>query len=116
MAGKKLSGAGVLEPVAPEEFLKFKAQLGMTPATNFYTRWAKWFCADRATRTISPLSSITVPEYVQQRIAENNLESLREAVRRYVCISASLQYWMHFAISAMRSDPGGTGYSNSIVA
>ena len=30
--------------------------------------------------------------------------------------SASLQYWMHFAISAMRSDPGGTGYSNSIVA
>ena len=30
--------------------------------------------------------------------------------------SAFLQYWMHFAISAMRSDPAGTGYSNSIVA
>ena len=36
--------------------------------------------ADRATRTISPFSSVTVPEYVQRRIAENTLESLQEAV------------------------------------
>ncbi len=34
---------------------------------------------------------------------------------RYVS-SASLQYWRHFAHSVMRSDPAGTGYSNSIVA
>ena len=30
--------------------------------------------------------------------------------------SAFLQYSTHFAISIIRSDPGGTGYSNSIVA
>jgi hypothetical protein len=33
----------------------------------------------RATRTISAFSKITVPEYVQHRIEENTLESLREA-------------------------------------
>src|SRR5205823_10700561 len=30
--------------------------------------------------------------------------------------SAARQYWTHLAISTMREDPGGTGYSNSIVA
>ena len=48
--------------------------------TNYSIRWAKWFCGDRSTRTISPLSSITVPEYVNRRIVENTVESLREAV------------------------------------
>src|SRR5207249_3403296 len=70
IGGKRLTGAAVLESVAPEEFLKLKEQFMVSPATNFYTRWARWFCADRATRTISPLSSITVPEYVQQRLEE----------------------------------------------
>lgn len=60
--------------------MKLKEQLSAAPATNYYSRWAKWFLADRSTRTISPFSSITVPEYVQRRIEENTLESLREAI------------------------------------
>jgi len=80
VAGKRLTGTAVLEPVPREEFLRLKEQLIMAPATNFYTRWAKWFCANRATRTISPLSRITVPEYLQRRINEDTLESLREAI------------------------------------
>jgi dipeptidyl aminopeptidase/acylaminoacyl peptidase len=81
VAGQRLSGAAVLEPVEAESFLKLKEQLNVSPGTNFYSRWAKWFCADRATRTISPLSSITVPEYIQRRIEENTFDSLQEAVR-----------------------------------
>jgi hypothetical protein len=81
VAGKRLSGTGVLEPVAPEEFLKLKEQLMRSTETNYYAQWARWFCSDRSTRTISPLSSITVPEYIQRRIQENSLESLHEAVR-----------------------------------
>ena len=46
-----------------------------------FTRWAQWFGADRGTRAISPLSSVTVSGYVQRRIEENTLESLQEAVR-----------------------------------
>ena len=32
------------------------------------------------------------------------------------CANASRQNWIDLAISVMRSDPAGTGYSNSIVA
>ncbi|HAB19257.1 MAG TPA: hypothetical protein DCE44_22870 [Verrucomicrobiales bacterium] len=49
--------------------------------TNFYTRIAQWIQADPATRTISPMATVTVPEYVRDRIEENLLPSLREAVR-----------------------------------
>jgi WD40 repeat protein len=81
VGGRRLTGASVLEFVAAEEFLKLTDQLRTAPATNYYARWAKWFLADRTTRTISPLSSITVPDYIQRRIEENTLESLNEAVR-----------------------------------
>ena len=50
-------------------------------ATNYDARWAKWFCSDRSTRTISPVSNISVPEFVQRRIRQNTIESLQEAVR-----------------------------------
>jgi len=81
VAGKRFTESAVLEPVGTEELLKLKERLSLAPATNDYTRWAKWFLSDRATRTIAPLSSITLPEYVQRRIEENTLESLQEAVR-----------------------------------
>jgi hypothetical protein len=80
VAGKRLSGTAVLEPVAPEGFLRLKDQLMRSAETNYYAQWAKWFCADRSTRPIAPLSSISVPEYVQRRISEDTLDSLREAV------------------------------------
>ena len=48
---------------------------------DFYTRLAHWAQADPSTRTLSPQSSLTVPDYLQQRIQENTLASLREAVR-----------------------------------
>jgi len=41
--------------------------------------WARWFLADPATRTISPFSQVTVPEYVEDRIKENTTESLEDA-------------------------------------
>ena len=80
VASSKVSGPAVLEPVANAEFLKLKEQLMQSAETNYYARWAKWFCSDRSTRTLSPLSSISVPEYIQRRIEENTLESLQEAV------------------------------------
>jgi len=54
---------------------------GRAANTNqtYYDRWARWFFADGATRTISPSSEVTAREYVQRRIAENTLESLEAA-------------------------------------
>jgi hypothetical protein len=37
--------------------------------------------ADPSTRTISPFSKITVPEYIENRIKGNTAESLDEAAR-----------------------------------
>ncbi len=45
-----------------------------------YSQWVKWFLADRATRTISPKATMTVPQYVQMCIEENTVQSLHEAL------------------------------------
>jgi hypothetical protein len=68
--------------VAVSELGKWKEELKQNrDSAGYYTRWARWFFADRATRTLSPASLVTVPQYIQQRIKENTLDSLREAVR-----------------------------------
>jgi hypothetical protein len=51
------------------------------PDADDYARWARWFFADRDTRTISAGSPVTLPDYVQQRIDEGRTISLREALR-----------------------------------
>ena len=68
-------------PVAQPALPALKRQLTASSASDVWSRWAKWFFADRATRTISPFSDVTVPEFVRFRIQENTLESLQEAVR-----------------------------------
>ncbi len=78
VGGKRLNENSVFESVAPEDFLKWKGQISQGLPADFYSHWGQWFCADRATRTISPFSHITVPEYIEARIEENTLESLDE--------------------------------------
>ncbi|MBI2946023.1 MAG: protein kinase [Verrucomicrobia bacterium] len=80
IAGKRFNDQGVSEAVPAAEFLALKQQLAENSVAGVWTRWAKWFFADPATRTISPFSDVTIPDYVQHRIRENTLQSLREAV------------------------------------
>src|SRR4030095_1126968 len=44
-------------------------------------RLLKWSVADRKTRTISPFSQVTVPEWLENRIKEGTIEGLRAALR-----------------------------------
>jgi hypothetical protein len=81
VAAQRFTTGGGTEPVSWAEFVRIKEQLTRSTASDDYARWAKWFFADRSTRAISPNSPVTVPEYVQQRLNENTLWSLREAVR-----------------------------------
>jgi WD40 repeat protein len=60
--GQRLNNQGMVEAIPPAELLKLRQQFAESAAQDFYTRWAKWFFADRATRTISPASTITLPE------------------------------------------------------
>jgi hypothetical protein len=81
VGGERLNQSGVLEFDPARELMRLKMQVAERPAGDYYSRWAQWFFADLATRTISPNSSNTVSEYVQRRIQENSVESLQETVR-----------------------------------
>lgn len=65
-------------------------------------KWAKWFVADRATRSISPLSRTSVPQYVNRLLALNSVTSLREAVRMSPTNSLALG---HLALAILEQDP-----------
>jgi WD40 repeat protein len=81
MAGGWFSGEGVFSnSYSMTNLFAIKRELQASTADDDYTRWGKWFFADRATRTISAWSPVTVPEYAKLRVDENTLESLREAV------------------------------------
>jgi hypothetical protein len=69
--------SGRVVPVA--ELFGLREKLAANPHQNYYGRWARWFFADGASRTISPTSDTTVPEYVRRRIEDNTRESLHEA-------------------------------------
>ena len=77
---KRIDTRRIIESVPEEELLRLRAVLEQGTSLDLYSRWAKWFFADRSQRTISPFSTVTVPEYIQRRIKENTPESLHEAI------------------------------------
>jgi hypothetical protein len=84
VAGESLNERGFFEPISEEplEVLQqIREQLTRESEDDDWIRWGRWFLADRSTRTISPFSKITVPEYIENRIKESTPESLDEAER-----------------------------------
>jgi WD40 repeat protein len=79
VAGQRMDEQEVSEVLPVEALYRLKQTLSTSTASEYYGRWARWFFADSATRTISPSSDVTVPEYVKRRIEENTRESLHEA-------------------------------------
>jgi WD40 repeat protein len=81
VGGKRVDQPNVSQFDRDATLIRVKREVAEGPATDYYVRWAQWFFADRATRTLSPNSSITMAEYVRRRIRrENTVESLREAL------------------------------------
>ena len=62
-----------------ETISQIRQKLSQSPDDDDWVVWGRWFLADPSTRTISPFSKITVPEYIENRIRENTAESLNEA-------------------------------------
>jgi len=80
VAGQHIDEQDVGEVLSVEVLYRLRQTLSANTASDYYGRWARWFFADSATRTISPSSDVTVPEYVRRRIEENTRESLQEAI------------------------------------
>lgn len=82
VCGKVLSARGVLEYTNQARVLRqLRQTLNEASASDDWVTWGRWFLADPATRTISPFSKITVPQYIENRIRENTADSLAEAER-----------------------------------
>jgi WD40 repeat protein len=80
VGGKRLISENMLELVPPSEFFKLKQRLSGTPGSNFYSRWTEWFLADLPARTVSPNVGLTFQDYIERRIQENEISSLREVL------------------------------------
>ncbi|MEO8426860.1 MAG: protein kinase [Verrucomicrobiota bacterium] len=78
--GQRLNEAGGLEHASRKSLDELRHRVKRDAATNAFDRWVAWFLADRSSRTISPGSPITIPEYVSRRTREEALSSAREAV------------------------------------
>jgi WD40 repeat protein len=80
-AGQRLNERGAVEEIDTKEFFEMKESLAASSAADPFSQFAKWFFAEPRTRTLSPFSRLTLPDYTRHRIDENTLESLREAAR-----------------------------------
>jgi WD40 repeat protein/serine/threonine protein kinase/Tfp pilus assembly protein PilF len=71
VAGQAIDARENSAIVPVEELFKLKQRLGTGEANDYYRRWARWFFADSATRSLTPSSPVTVAAYTRRREAEN---------------------------------------------
>jgi hypothetical protein len=79
-----LSAEGVLKEAGSGELLKrVRETLWREPADEWIV-WGRWLLGDPASRTISPFSKVTFPEWIVNRINEGTTNALWEAERAVV--------------------------------
>jgi WD40 repeat protein len=60
VGGQRIDEEGVRRVVPLDDLWELRNRLLASTATDEYTRWAKWFFADRSSRPISPSASVAV--------------------------------------------------------
>jgi hypothetical protein len=80
VAGQRLDARNASQPVPFAELHRLRQNLARDSEGDEAARWAMWFFAESATRRISPGATLTVPQLVQQRIQDNTVESLQQAL------------------------------------
>jgi WD40 repeat protein/tetratricopeptide (TPR) repeat protein len=79
VCGEVLGARGVLEYTNQVQALnQLRQTLSEQPGSDDWLTLGRWLLADRSTRTISPFSRITVPEWIERRFKENMTNSLAE--------------------------------------
>jgi hypothetical protein len=74
ISGQRLNQQGILEQTKlnrGEILNQLRQRLNQASDDDAWVIWGRWFLADPATRTISPFSKQTVPEYLESRIKED---------------------------------------------
>ena len=78
VGGLHLNSQRILERLTQNP-TQIREELGKLAGDDDVSRFARWVVANPATRTISPLSLVTIPAFVEQKLEENTLSSLDEA-------------------------------------
>ena len=63
VGGESLSDSGSLAVANNDNYFELKNRLSKASGNDFWSKAGAWFFADRLTRTVSPQSTITIPEY-----------------------------------------------------
>ncbi|HXG46297.1 MAG TPA: hypothetical protein VNO52_01635, partial [Methylomirabilota bacterium] len=79
----RLADSGREEFVPATVLLEMRERLPRLDGDGSYARWARWFFSDRSTRTLSPRSPITVPDYARRCVEEATPRGLAEALRLF---------------------------------
>jgi WD40 repeat protein len=82
LAERHLDDQSVFQPLIPDSsqmIQEISKQISQAPPEDKWAAWGRWWLADRGSRTISPSSPVTVPQYLEDRIKENMSASLDEA-------------------------------------
>ncbi|MGO8705023.1 MAG: serine/threonine-protein kinase [Candidatus Brocadiia bacterium] len=78
VSGLELTSQGALEP-SQRDSKSMRQTLHDLAGDDDLSRFGRWYAAESATRAISPRSSVTVPEFVEQRLKENTAASVEDA-------------------------------------
>jgi WD40 repeat protein len=73
LSGRRLNKQGILEPADMnrlETIARIRQYLNNQPDDGDGISWGRWLLADRSTRTISPFSSLTVPQFEANALME----------------------------------------------
>jgi len=81
VARQRLNERQMTEPVSAEQFFRLKREFNSLPESGLNVRWAKWFMADPAQRTISPNSTIGLIAYRDGLLRTGTKGALRRAIR-----------------------------------
>jgi hypothetical protein len=68
-----------LQAYSADKFNRIRTERLASMSNDPWEVFGRWLFSDPQTRTISPWSSVTVPEYVQQLLADGTKQSLDEA-------------------------------------
>jgi len=82
VGGTKLDNLSVTEPTRLDRVAvldQIRRELDTAPEDNDWVTWGRWLLADPATRTISPFSKVTMPEYLAILMELSTDSSLEEA-------------------------------------
>jgi tetratricopeptide (TPR) repeat protein len=111
LCGGVLSPEGVVKASGSGELLKsVRETLRQEPADDWVV-WGRWFFGDSSSRTISPFSKVTFPEWIVNRINEGTTNALREAERAAAAtVNTNALAQVHLALAVRASLDGGDAF------